>query len=100
VDVYHLLLGGNPPEFSNHLNSHSVVLSSNRTYYNRIEYLYFSSNCTQFANEFLLAHCNKLTGRILKAMTRASRGLDVRETSYTVQGHVRVLEHPDRRPLT
>jgi hypothetical protein len=67
---------------------------------NRIEYLYFSSNCTQFANEFLLAHRNKLTVRILQAVTRASRGLDVREATYTVQGHVGVLEHPDRGPVT
>jgi hypothetical protein len=33
-------------------------------------------------------------------MARARRGLDVRERTYTVQGHVRVLEHPDRGPVT
>jgi hypothetical protein len=33
-------------------------------------------------------------------MTRARRGLDVRETTYTLQGHVKVLEHPDRGPVT
>jgi hypothetical protein len=33
-------------------------------------------------------------------MSRASRGRDVRETTYKVQGHVRVLERSDRGPVT
>ncbi len=65
----------------------SVIFEQDILEYNRIEYLYFSSNCTQFANEFLLAHCKKLTGRILQAMTRASRGLDV-ENGVSFKGTV------------